>query len=391
MKLLFGPTGNLVNAFRSETPSLPTGGASVPTHADVCEVAKAIVQRSLKIKKGENVIVESWDHQLTLAGDVVYWCRKAGARPLLMVEREEDFVHSVLDLPVANLGLVGSHEWAALEESDAYVFIPGPEDPTIYDKAGKKRPALTRYNDEWYRRARKARVRGSRSLLGYATESRAKLHGVGYQNLRSMVLEASLIDPEAIRKRAERISSALEDGSEVRITGPGGTDLTVGLKYRPIRDDGMTDKRDLDEGYPITYFPGGGVWTALDEGTAEGRVAFDRPAFMNFTQTHGLVLEFRDGRLVDHSYGLGGEAFERAYREGGRGRDILGEMDIGLNPKMSYGTQYDGWVAGSVGLYMGDNTFVNGKNSSDFSAGATLSQASVIVDGETLVRKGKLV
>lgn len=362
----------------------------MPTHLDICEVAKAIVQKSLKIKKGENVIVESWDHQLPLAGDVVYWCRKAGAKPLLMVEREEDFVHS-MELPAANLGLVGSHEWAALEESDAYVFIPGPEDPTIYDKQPKKRGAAQRYNDEWYRRATRAKVRGSRSLLGYTSQTRAKLYGVGYEPWRSMIIEASLVDPARIKARADALAETVADGKEMHVTAPGGTDLTVGLKYRPIRDDGITDARDLKEGYPITYFPGGGVWTAVEEGTAEGRVIFDRPTYVGYTQVHGLELRFDDGRLADHTGGLGLEAFTKAYDEAGKGKDILGEVDIGLNPRMDYGTPQDGWVAGAVGIYLGDNTFVGGKNSSDFGAGGVLSRATLEVDGKAIVRKGKPV
>ncbi len=362
----------------------------MPTHLDVCEVAKAIVQKSLKIKKGENVIVESWDHQLPLAGDVVYWCRKAGAKPLLMVEREEDFAHTA-DLPAANLGLVGSHEWAALEESDAYVFIPGPEDPTILDKFGKKRAVIFRYNDEWYRRARKAGVRGSRSLLGYVSQVRAKLNGVGYEAWRNMIIQGSLVDPARIQKEATALAATLEDGKEMHITAPGGTDLTVGLKYRPVRDDGITDARDLKEGYPITYFPGGGVWTAVEERTAEGRVAFDRPTYVGFTQVHGLELRFRDGKLSDYTGGMGLEAFTKAYDEAGKGKDVLGEVDLGLNPHMDYGIPQDGWVAGAVGLYLGDNTFVGGKNPSDFGVGGVLSRATVEVDGKAIVRKGKPV
>ncbi len=361
----------------------------MPTHADVCPVAKMIVRKSLAIKPGENVIVESWDHQLQLAGDIVYWCREAGAKPLLLVEREEDVAHS-LKLPASKLGKVGSHEWAALEEADAYAFIPGPADPTIFNENPGKRDAFFANNSEWYRRARRYGVRGSRSLLGYVSPMRAKLNGIGYEAWRRMVLEASLVDPTKVARRASALAKALEDGEEMRITAPHGTNLFLGLKYRPIRDDGITDKRDLTEGYPITYFPGGGVWTAVEEGSAEGRVVFDRPCLQDYTWVHDLEWRVEGGLLVDYTGGEGLGAFTKAYDGAGKGKEVLGEVDIGLNPRMEYGTPFDYGVMGSVALSIGDNTFVGGKNPSEFSASGILSHATVEVDGRTVVRRGRL-
>jgi leucyl aminopeptidase (aminopeptidase T) len=361
----------------------------MPTHADICPVAKAIVQRALRIKEGEDVIVESWDHQLELAGDVVYWCRKAGARPLLMVEREEDFDRS-LDLPPSKLGRVGRHEWAALEASDAYVFIPGPADPTIFDRHPGKRASAQAYNDEWYRRARRAGIRGARSLLGYVSEVRAKLYGISYQRWRDMLIEASLVDPQRTAKVATKLGRILEKSKELRITSPNGTDLTASLRYPPIRDDGLTDSRDVREGYNMTYFPGGGVWTAVEEGSVEGRAVSDHPTTMGYTFVHGMEWRLEDGKLVDYTGGKGLEAFERAFKEAGKGKEILGEVDIGLNPRMTFGTPQDPWVRGATSLYLGDNTFVGGKNSSDFSASVILEGATVKADAKTLVRAGRV-
>jgi leucyl aminopeptidase (aminopeptidase T) len=363
--------------------------APMPTHADVCPVAKMMVRKSLAIKPGENVIVESWDHQLQLAGDIVYWCREAGAKPLLVVEREEDVAHS-LKLPASKLGKVGSHEWAALEEADAYAFIPGPADPTIFDENPGKREAFFANNSEWYRRARRYGVRGSRSLLGYVSPTRAKLHGIGYEAWRRMILDASLVDPAKIARRASALAKALEDGREMEISAPNGTKLFLALKYRPIRDDGITDKRDIAEDYPITYYPGGGVWTAVEEGSAEGRVVFDRPSFQVYTRVHELEWRVAGGHLVDYTGGQGLGAFTKAYDGAGKGKEVLGEVDIGLNPKMDNGTPFDYSVMGSVALSLGDNTFVGGKNPSEFSASGILSHATVAVDGRTVVRRGRL-
>src|SRR5206468_11419485 len=147
--------------------------------------------KDLHIQPKENVIVETWNHGLPIATEVVYQVRAAGARPLLLFEDEDTYWKSVTTLPESKLGQVGSHEWRAMSEADGYVFIPGPADITKIREAGKKYSAATAYNDEWYRRAKRNRLRGARLGLGYVTEGRARSYGFDEPAWRAMVLEAS--------------------------------------------------------------------------------------------------------------------------------------------------------------------------------------------------------
>src|SRR5438034_11390776 len=161
-------------------------------------LAKNVIRRTLHIQPKENVIVETWNHGLPIATEVVYQVRAAGARPLLLFEDEDTYWKSVTTLPESKLGQVGSHEWRAMSEADGYVFIPGPADITKMREAGKKYSAATAYNDEWYRRAKRNRLRGARLGLGYVTEGRARSYGFDLPEWRAMVLEASSVDGQQI-------------------------------------------------------------------------------------------------------------------------------------------------------------------------------------------------
>src|SRR5256886_5620169 len=140
-------------------------------------LAKNVSRRTLHIQPKEDVIVETWNHGLPIATKVVYQVRAAGASPMLLFEDEDTYWKSVTTLPESNRGQVGSHEWKAMSEADGYVFIPGPADITKIREAGKKNSAATPDNDEWYRRAKRNRLRGARLGLGYVTEGRARSYG----------------------------------------------------------------------------------------------------------------------------------------------------------------------------------------------------------------------
>jgi leucyl aminopeptidase (aminopeptidase T) len=101
-------------------------------------LVKSVLSSTLNVQLGDDVIVETWDHGLPLAGAFVYHLRELGARPMLLFENEQTFWKSAESLPEEKLGKVGEHEWAAMEKSKAYIFIPGPADfPRIWRNRSK--------------------------------------------------------------------------------------------------------------------------------------------------------------------------------------------------------------------------------------------------------------
>ena len=72
-------------------------------------LAKSVLKRTLQVKAGENVIVETWNHGLPIAAEFVYQIRGLGARSLLFFEDEDTFWRSAATLPKAKQGKVGAH------------------------------------------------------------------------------------------------------------------------------------------------------------------------------------------------------------------------------------------------------------------------------------------
>lgn len=355
-------------------------------------LAAAVVRRSLRIRPGESVVVECWNHGLDLAKEIVFQVRSIGARSMLLFEDEGTYWRSVESLPTTKLGQVSESEWAALAKADAYIFIPGPADIGRYRKNLPKSQVATAYNAEWYRRAERAGLRAARPLLGYVTRERAAAYGFDYDAWRTMVIAASTTDFAPIARRGKRIQRLLSKAGDVEITSPNGTHVTFRLGGRPaILDDGIVDAADVRAGEFICNVPPGSAYVAAEESSAEGTLIADLPeAYMGSLVT-GIRFEFRDGHAgwsADDSPAT--DRMRASFDKAGGHKDRLGGLSVGLNPAATYGFLQDDLVAGACQVWIGSNTDEGGRNKTGFSLSGKLSGATVRIGRQTLIDAGRL-
>jgi len=361
---------------------------------DYRQVARTAVRKSLAVKKGENVIVETWNHGLPIAKEVIYELRDVGATSLLLFEDEETYWRSLKELPKQKLGQVGSHEWAAMKEADAYVFVPGPADVARIREIGwEKYDAATAYNLKWYKNAERWGLRGVRISLGYATQQRANSYGFDWAAWQQMLVAACGADPKAIGTKGRRLEKVLGTAGQVHVTAPNGTDFTFDLPGRSCEvNDGVTDKRDIAEGNNMCNLPGGSVYTTADERSGEGTFIAERPVGYLGRWMRGVSFTFEGGRLDRYEVGEGGEHLAEQFRKDkDPGKSRLAGLTIGLNPALRYGFLQDASVAGAFHLGFGANEEGGGKNRGDFYLGGTVTNATVSVGGKEILRAGALV
>lgn len=364
----------------------------MPAEAKYQTIVKNVVKSTLGVQAGENVIVETWDHGLSLATEFVYQLRAVGARPMLVFEHEPTFWRSVKELPEENLGRVGEHEWAAMEKARSYIFIPGPSDLGQLLKNRPKYTAAVGYNASWYDNAKKFRTKGARISLGYATKERARAYGFSLPAWRRMLVQASSIDFSSLRENAVKLSNLLRGSWKVRVTGPRGTDLSFRLANRmPWAEDCVVDHADLELGHNMSNIPGGEVVVAPDESSTEGVVVFDRPTPSLGKWVGGVKWEFKNGQLASWSAQRNPQMFQNPYDKAEGDKNRLGVMSIGFNHAVKPGFLQDDYASGVVKLALGANEDYDGVNKTKFFFAGTLTKATVTIDGQTIVDKGRLV
>jgi aminopeptidase len=353
-------------------------------------LVRKVLSSTLGIESGDDVIVETWDHGLSIADAFVYGLREIGARPMLLFEHEDVYWRSTESLPEEKLGKVGDHEWAAIEKAKGYVFIPGPADFLRLLRNRSKYSASTGYNSEWYERAKRYHLKGARIGLGYATQQRAKAYRFSLAAWQRMLTAASTVDFAVLKEKISKLASLMRSG-EVKVTAPNGTNLTLRLAGRDAyRDDCIVDAEDLDLGRNVANIPGGQILACPDETYGEGTVIFDRPTpFMG--KWYGPVrFDFKDGMLTDCKVRLNAKQFKERYEKATGEKNRIGAIGVGVNPMARVGFLQDGLVSGVVTVGVGQNDDAGGANTGDFYFGGILTKATLTVNGTTIVQNGQL-
>jgi leucyl aminopeptidase (aminopeptidase T) len=365
---------------------------SSPEQAE--KLARNVLKNTLRVRKGENVVIETWSEALPWAKPFVAEARRLGANPLLLYEDEESFWNALGSGQSRQTGRVGSHEWAALDKTAAYVFFFGPSEwPRVDELPSKNRAGLAAYNPDWYRRAAKAKIRGARMYLGRTSQLAADRWKLDLDAWREELVRSSLVPPADLYRTGSKIGQRLRMGKRVRVRHSNGTELSFRLGRFPMQlDDALVDAADVKAGNNMAAIPGGVVGVAIDHTSAVGTILGNHTTYPDSGPVTGTRWDFSDGHLTEQSYESGGAPIEAAYRKAPRaGRDRLSYFSVGLNSEITNLPQMEDQELGAVLFQLGGNSFRGGKNASPFGAWTVLKGADVTVDDRPLLEGGRIV
>ena len=360
------------------------------------DAARHIVTQYLKVRPGENAVVESWDHTMPIAIAMVDEIRRVGGNTL-HIHQDEDAWWRAIDRKQSKLlGKSSAPEWAALKAADVYVHFWGPGDTDRLEKIPEKAfEEAVAWNSPWYEVARRVGLRGARVAVGFATEGRARQWGLDRAQWEESILRSCLTDPAETAKSGARLYRALSRGKRVRITHSNGTDLEVALAGgAPRLHDGTPHPRDKRYGPSdmLSQIPAGRIDVALDSKTAEGTIHANRRTNIWWHWTAGGTLEFSDGKLTSYSFEEGAEEFASQYRKGSAGKDRTGSLSFGLNPAAKDVPNLENVERGGLTLVIGRNQHLKGgTNGSNFMDWISLAGSEVVIDGTPVIRAGKLL
>ncbi|MCI4326307.1 MAG: hypothetical protein L3K16_01530 [Thermoplasmata archaeon] len=367
---------------------------SDPSPEMATSLARNVLSKSLRVRKGEDVVIEAWSESLPWAKPFVVEARKMGANPMLLYEDEESFWAALAAGNGKSTGRVGQHEWATLANSAAYVFFFGPSEwPRADDLPAKNRAGVAAYNREWYQRSAKVKVRGARMYLGRTSQLSADRWKLDLDAWRDELVRASLVPPADMNRMGKRIGTRMQKGKRVTVSHPNGTDLSFRLARTPVQlDDGLVDDADLKLGQNMAAIPGGVVGICVDPASPNGTVTGNHVTYPDSGPVRGTHWEFSDGHLTEQSYEAGGEPILKAYAKAPKnGRDRLGYFSIGLNPEITNLPQMEDQELGAVLLQLGNNTFRGGTVKSPFGVWMVVKGATVSIDGKPVVQDGRVV
>ncbi len=230
------------------------------------------------------------------------------------------------------------------------------------------------------------------SLSHTASRKEASEAGVRVGSLpgvtEEMLVRLMNSDLEEVRRRGWSIVSALNGGSEVRITCRHGSDLRLGIEGRL----GIVDAGELSSRGAFGNLPCGEGFIAPLEGTGEGTLVVDGSiAGVGLLDTP-TSLTVRDGHLTDAT-GSDGAALIDLLTAHGPEATSIAELGIGTNEEaiLTGNILEDEKILGTAHVAFGASAAIGGTVQVPVHLDCVLLEPSVEIDGETIVHDGDLL
>jgi aminopeptidase len=325
--------------------------------ARVEHYARLLVERSLDVQPGWQVLIRTTPLARPLLEEVVRLIARRGAYPIVRLGFSlwpTDTLWA-LEAPDELLGELAPIDLHTIEQMDARITIDAPENVRDGSELAVERRQLTsKASQPFYRRS----MQPGFPWVGcqFPTPALAQEAGMASTAFADFLFDAVLRDWDAEGERMRRYAERFDAAEAVRIVGPQ-TDLTLGLAGREgIVDDGH---RNL---------PGGEFFFAPVEDATEGEITFSEfPASFAGEPVEEIRLRFSGGRVVDASAARGEEAL-RAALDTDEGARVVGELGIGCNEAITRhlnNTLFDEKIAGTVHVALGASyAFAGGVNES---------------------------
>jgi aminopeptidase len=357
-------------------------------------LAKSVVDDCLQITDKDNVAINLYPHNLELAEEIAEECFKKGADVILSLYTDRFLISQYRYLSEENLRKPSAYCRSLTETSTAEIFMTGTYDPTVLRGIDPKKLAADGEgeNKAHFPLSKERKIRTLNIGLALVTRPRAKTYGFNYDRWNKMMLDATSVDYAKLAKTGRALRDSLRDAKQIRVTGPGRTDLSFDVSGRKwYLSDGVVDKEDIRNMDLNDGLPAGTILVAPLEESAQGRIAFNAGTPLMGRKVTGLQLSFEGGKVAKFQGNASTAALKKSWAEGTGDKNNIAYFGIGFNPKAEAGYTVNNVAYGAVSIGIGGNEFLGGKNKPGFFHLDTITGATVKADGKTILQKGKII
>jgi aminopeptidase len=312
--------------------------------ARVAEYARLLVERSLDVQPGWQVLIRAQPEARALIEELTAMIARRRAYPLLRMNftqypSDEAWAS---EAPLDLVGEMAPIDRYAADHMDARITVDAPDNTRgVAVLSPERRALMKRAAAPFFRRT----IADEIPWVGcqFPTNALAQEAGMPLAAFEDFFYDACLRDWDAERRAMQRLVARFDEADRVRIVGDE-TDLVLSLRGR---------KGEVDAGY--TNMPGGEFFFSPLEDSAEGTVYLDVPTELDGAPVSGIRLVFRKGH-VEGASAEQGEAELLAALDLDEGARFVGELGIGCNEGITRPMRsilFDEKMAGTVHLALG--------------------------------------
>jgi len=361
----------------------------------VRKLAKLMINYSLKLKKGQLLLIKGEITALPLIQAAYEEALKTGAYPYTDIVAP-DTIEALLKYGSPDqIKFISPMKKMEVSRIDAMLAIWGSQNLKYLSGVDPKRQVMQRQarSDlmrKWFKRVGD----GSLHWVGtqFPTQADAQQAEMSLSDYEDFVYRAGnlhLADPvkhwKKVEKEQKRLVKVLNRVDHLHIRAHD-TDLKLRVKGRKWVSCHGTEN-----------FPDGEIFTSPLENYVEGRISFSYPAVYDGRSVEGVQLEFKKGRVVSHRVTRNGD-YLAAMLDTDKGSRRVGEIAIGTNYQIKQATGntlFDEKIGGTCHLAVGASIpEAGGKNHSAIHWDMVCDlkkEGEILADGKLIYRKGRFV
>lgn len=346
------------------------------------KLAKLVVDYSLKIKHGENVIISGSTEAADFMAELYKAVILKGAHPILRV--------SLPELSPFFFKYAKEHQLQKFPEEFDYSVKKAQKYIGIHTEANTRelsdadprkivtRHAVTRPISD-YIVNQKDKIR--RSTVGFPVIALAQEAEMSLNDYEKFVFGACLQDWQKLGKQIDQILNKFKKGKEVHLIGK-----NVDLKFKIHGDKALADKGEEN-------MPGGEIFMAPIRESLEGYIKFDYPAIESGKEVSDIYLEFKKGQVVKHRASKNQRLLTEMLRAD-KNASFVGEFGIGCNPKITRFTKnllFDEKINGTIHLALGMAYKENGGGNDSvihWDIVKNMKHSRIVLDGKVVQDRG---
>jgi len=315
-------------------------------------LADNLIDYSVKLKKGEKILIDFNGNDNTLAKELVKKVYEVGGLPFIKHNDVQTNFLVMKDITEEQLKLLNENLMTMMKKMDCYIGIRASDN--VYE-SGMVSPEKRALFMKIMKPAFNERVNNTRwCVLRYPNESMAQLACKPTEEFEDFYFDVCNLDYSKMSKAMDNLVDMMNNTDKVRILGPG-TDLLFSIKDIPaVKCDGEMN------------IPDGEVFTAPIKDSINGEITFNTPAMSDGEALENIRFTFRNGKIIETASSNTEKTNKKLDTDDGA--RYIGEFAIGVNPYIvspMKDTLFDEKIAGSIHLTPGQcyEDAPNGNNS----------------------------
>src|SRR5437762_10385784 len=281
-------------------------------------LAKLLVEYSIRLKRNETVLIEAFDipDEMTIA--LIRAAQKLRGIPFVQTQHSRVNRALALEASDRQLNLLASHELARMKKMKAYIAVRGSNNITELSDVPLDKMKLI---GQKMRPVQDQRVKKKKwVVLRWPTPSMAQLAGMSTEAFEDFYFDVCTLDYRKLQPGMRALQRLMEKTDRVQIKGPG-TDLRFSVKGIPAVICG--GDRNI---------PDGEVFSCPVKDSVEGQITFNAPSIYQGIAFDGVRLEFENGKIVAASSNETQKL--NKILDSDPGARYIGEFSLGFNPRV---------------------------------------------------------